>query len=51
MLGGMRLKVAFTHERSCFAYLSPKYNSKTEQVSFWNEFVIHSFVFDAINIM
>ncbi|XP_049876240.1 peroxisome biogenesis factor 1 isoform X2 [Pectinophora gossypiella] len=31
MLGGVRLKVSFTHERSCFAYISPKYSSKNEQ--------------------
>ncbi|XP_045511371.1 peroxisome biogenesis factor 1 isoform X1 [Colias croceus] len=31
MLGGVRLKVSFTHERSCFAYISPKYSSNNEQ--------------------
>lgn len=32
MLGGVRLKVSFTHERSCFAYISPKYSTNNEQV-------------------
>ncbi|XP_046961396.1 peroxisome biogenesis factor 1 isoform X1 [Vanessa cardui] len=31
MFGGVRLKVSFTHERSCFGYISPKYSSNNEQ--------------------
>ncbi|CAG4976028.1 unnamed protein product [Parnassius apollo] len=31
MLGGVRLKVSYTHERSCFAYISPKYSTNNEQ--------------------
>ncbi|KAI5640640.1 ATPase family associated with various cellular activities (AAA) domain-containing protein [Phthorimaea operculella] len=31
MLGGVRLKVAFTHERSCFAYISSKLSTNNEQ--------------------
>ncbi|XP_050362017.1 peroxisome biogenesis factor 1 isoform X2 [Nymphalis io] len=31
MFGGVRLKVSFTHERSCFGYLSPKYSSNNEK--------------------
>lgn len=33
MLGGVRLKVSFTHERTCFAYISPKYSTNKEKVS------------------
>lgn len=33
MFGGVRLKVSFTHERSCFCYINPKYSSNSEQVS------------------
>ncbi|XP_037866515.1 peroxisomal ATPase PEX1 isoform X1 [Bombyx mori] len=31
MLGGAKLKVVFTHEKTCFAYISPKYSSNNEQ--------------------
>ncbi|CAH2104163.1 unnamed protein product [Euphydryas editha] len=31
MFGGVRLKVSFTHERSCFCYINPKYSSSNEQ--------------------
>ncbi|CAH2067592.1 unnamed protein product, partial [Iphiclides podalirius] len=31
MLGGVRLKVSYTHERSCFAYISPKYSTNNDQ--------------------
>ncbi|XP_052758626.1 peroxisome biogenesis factor 1 isoform X2 [Galleria mellonella] len=31
MLGGVRLKVIYTHEKSCFAYISPKYSTNNEQ--------------------
>ncbi|XP_045513041.1 peroxisome biogenesis factor 1 isoform X1 [Pieris brassicae] len=31
MLGGVRLKVSLTHERTCFAYISPKYSANKEQ--------------------
>ncbi|XP_023946457.1 peroxisome biogenesis factor 1 isoform X2 [Bicyclus anynana] len=31
MLGGVKLKVSFTHERSCFGYISPKYSTNNEQ--------------------
>ncbi|XP_045768201.1 peroxisome biogenesis factor 1 isoform X2 [Maniola jurtina] len=31
MLGGVKLKVCFTHERSCFGYISPKYSTNNEQ--------------------
>ncbi|CAH2240483.1 jg24214 [Pararge aegeria aegeria] len=31
MLGGAKLKVCFTHERSCFGYISPKYSTNNEQ--------------------
>lgn len=33
MFGGVRLKVSFTHKRSCFCYINPKYSSNNEQVS------------------
>lgn len=32
MLGGLKLKVSFTHEKTCFAYISPKYITNNEQV-------------------
>lgn len=32
MLGGVKLKVAYTHEKTCFAYISPKYSTNNEQV-------------------
>ncbi|XP_053606363.1 peroxisomal ATPase PEX1 [Plodia interpunctella] len=31
MLGGTRLKVVYTHEKSCFVYISPKYSTNNEQ--------------------
>ncbi|CAB3237715.1 unnamed protein product [Arctia plantaginis] len=31
MLGGLKLKVTFTHEKTCFAYISPKYITNNEQ--------------------
>ncbi|XP_013136020.1 PREDICTED: peroxisome biogenesis factor 1 isoform X2 [Papilio polytes] len=31
MLGGLRLKISYTYERSCFAYISPKYSTNKEQ--------------------
>ncbi|XP_047042073.1 peroxisome biogenesis factor 1-like isoform X1 [Helicoverpa zea] len=31
MLGGVKLKVTFTHEKTCFAYISPKYSTNNEQ--------------------
>uniref|UniRef100_A0A2H1W6M7 Peroxisomal ATPase PEX1 n=1 Tax=Spodoptera frugiperda TaxID=7108 RepID=A0A2H1W6M7_SPOFR len=31
MLGGVKLKVAYTHEKTCFAYISPKYSTNNEQ--------------------
>ncbi|CAK1544301.1 unnamed protein product [Leptosia nina] len=31
MLGGVRLKLSFTHERTCFAYISPKYSTHNDQ--------------------
>ncbi|KAM3957543.1 LOW QUALITY PROTEIN: peroxisomal biogenesis factor 1 [Aphomia sociella] len=31
MLGGIRLKVIYTHEKSCFAYISPKYSTNNQQ--------------------
>ncbi|XP_050670413.1 peroxisome biogenesis factor 1 isoform X2 [Leptidea sinapis] len=31
MLGGLRLKVLFTHERTCFAYLNQKYSTNNVQ--------------------
>ncbi|XP_041972283.1 peroxisome biogenesis factor 1 isoform X2 [Aricia agestis] len=31
MLGGVRLKVTFTYERSCFGYINFKYSSNNEQ--------------------
>ncbi|XP_030024744.2 peroxisome biogenesis factor 1 isoform X1 [Manduca sexta] len=31
MLGGVRLKISFTHEKTCFAYISPKYSTNNEQ--------------------
>ncbi|XP_013178748.1 PREDICTED: peroxisome biogenesis factor 1 isoform X1 [Papilio xuthus] len=31
MLGGLRLRVSYTYERSCFAYISPKYSTNNEQ--------------------
>ncbi|XP_059058119.1 uncharacterized protein LOC131851618 isoform X2 [Achroia grisella] len=31
MLGGVRFKVIYTHEKSCFAYISPKYSTNNEQ--------------------
>ncbi|XP_063529571.1 peroxisomal ATPase PEX1-like [Cydia strobilella] len=31
MLGGVRLQVTYTHEKTCFAYLSSKYSTNNEQ--------------------
>ncbi|KAG7311213.1 hypothetical protein JYU34_002240 [Plutella xylostella] len=31
MLGGVKLKVNFTHEKTCFGYISPKYSTNNEQ--------------------
>ncbi|XP_068621110.1 peroxisomal ATPase PEX1 [Battus philenor] len=31
MIGGVRLKVSYTHERTCFAYISPKYSTNNQQ--------------------
>ncbi|XP_073942261.1 peroxisomal ATPase PEX1-like isoform X3 [Choristoneura fumiferana] len=31
MLGGARLRVTYTHEKTCFAYLNSKYSSNNEQ--------------------
>ncbi|XP_075992766.1 peroxisomal biogenesis factor 1 isoform X2 [Anticarsia gemmatalis] len=31
MLGGLKLKVTYTHEKTCFAYISPKYSTNNEQ--------------------
>ncbi|XP_026314446.1 peroxisome biogenesis factor 1 [Hyposmocoma kahamanoa] len=31
MLGGVRLKVSITHEKTCFAYISPKYSTNNDQ--------------------
>lgn len=33
MLGGVRLHLAFTHERTCFGYINSKYNSNNDKVS------------------
>lgn len=40
MLGGARLKVCFTHEKSCFAYISSKYSTNNEQVIFRQNFLL-----------
>ncbi|XP_063838369.1 peroxisomal ATPase PEX1 isoform X1 [Ostrinia nubilalis] len=31
MLGGAKLKVVYTHEKTCFAYISPKYSTNNEK--------------------
>lgn len=31
MLGGLKLKVVYSHEKTCFAYISPKYSTNNEQ--------------------
>ncbi|KAJ0182143.1 hypothetical protein K1T71_002865 [Dendrolimus kikuchii] len=31
MLGGVRLKVGYCHEKTCFGYISPKYSSNSDQ--------------------
>ncbi|CAG9784135.1 unnamed protein product [Diatraea saccharalis] len=31
MLGGLKLKVSYTHEKTCFAYISPKYSTNNEK--------------------
>ncbi|XP_060807498.1 uncharacterized protein LOC106132192 isoform X2 [Amyelois transitella] len=31
MLGGVKLKVVYTHEKSCFAYISPMYSTNNQQ--------------------
>ncbi|XP_026726709.1 peroxisome biogenesis factor 1 [Trichoplusia ni] len=31
MLGGVKLKVTYAHEKTCFAYISPKYSTNNEQ--------------------
>lgn len=33
MLGGVKLRLFYTHERTCFAYINSKYSTNKEQVS------------------
>ncbi|KAL4710263.1 hypothetical protein ACJJTC_003543 [Scirpophaga incertulas] len=45
MLGGLKLKITYTHERTCFAYINPKYSFKNEQTQCVQVLTTDKFVF------